>query len=206
MMCRFSHSGSVTGAVILVALVLLHACGPKSESSDRAELSAYELDRLRLKGEEMANITQAVLATNLMNALQEGGPLHAVSFCNSTAIPISDSMSVVQSARLRRVSDRNRNPGNEASTQQAVFIREMQQLIDRGEYPVSAVKLLGTKAEVWYPIVTNAVCMNCHGAPGAQVLPETLTRLAELYPDDRAVGYTTNQIRGLWIVELPLAE
>ena len=54
----------------------------------------------------------------------------------------------------------------------------------------------------WYaPIsIGNPLCLTCHGE--ADALPPAIRdRLAESYPDDRAVGYAEGDLRGAFVVE-----
>ena len=32
--------------------------------------------------------------------------------------------------------------------------------------------------------------------------PETLNKIHELYPDDKATGYGPNELRGIWVIEM----
>ncbi len=44
--------------------------------------------------------------------------------------------------------------------------------------------------------------MQCHGDPETDILPETYTKIKELYPEDKAIGYIENELRGIWVVEM----
>jgi hypothetical protein len=46
-------------------------------------------------------------------------------------------------------------------------------------------------------IPTGALCLQCHGS---NMSPEVSARLAELYPGDKATGYTEGDIRGAFVV------
>jgi Protein of unknown function (DUF3365) len=54
----------------------------------------------------------------------------------------------------------------------------------------------------YYPILTNAMCLQCHGKPNVDISITTLDKIHALYPDDRATGYVVNELRGLWVVEM----
>jgi hypothetical protein len=47
------------------------------------------------------------------------------------------------------------------------------------------------------------MCLQCHGDPANDISPETLNKIQTLYPDDAATGYKTNELRGIWVVEMP---
>jgi hypothetical protein len=60
-------------------------------------------------------------------------------------------------------------------------------------------------AQFYYPIVTNTMCLQCHGKKDA-LQPELLRKLANLYPADQAVGYAENEVRGIWSVRMKKGE
>ncbi len=45
------------------------------------------------------------------------------------------------------------------------------------------------------------MCLKCHGKPNEHVQPETLATLKKRYPNDEAVGYDVNQVRGIWAIK-----
>ena len=51
----------------------------------------------------------------------------------------------------------------------------------------------------YYPIITNTMCLQCHGTKN-EVAPETLVKIKNLYPKDKALGYSTNEVRGIWSI------
>lgn len=44
------------------------------------------------------------------------------------------------------------------------------------------------------------MCLTCHGA---DLAPDVQAAIAERYPDDRATGYRTGELRGVIWAELP---
>jgi hypothetical protein len=52
--------------------------------------------------------------------------------------------------------------------------------------------------------ITNDLCLNCHGEPGQDITAETLRAINTHYPEDKAIGYRANQLRGIWVVEMPV--
>lgn len=47
-------------------------------------------------------------------------------------------------------------------------------------------------------IILQPMCLNCHGTPGKEIQPSTLSRIQELYPVDQAVNFKDGDLRGLW--------
>jgi len=42
------------------------------------------------------------------------------------------------------------------------------------------------------------LCLTCHGQPEKELTFQTDSLIHTLYPKDKATGYQTNQVRGLW--------
>ena len=152
------------------------------------------------KGLGHALVTKAQLGQNLMKAIKEKGAPGAVEFCNVRAIPLTDSMSIMQNAIIKRVTDKPRNPQNQANPKELEHISffKEQMASDKSVEPI--VELLDNEVNFYYPIITNTLCLQCHGTPNEQIEPETLTAIRNLYPRDQAVGYGTNEMRGIWSI------
>lgn len=144
--------------------------------------------------------TKKALGKRLMGALEKGGASHAVEFCNTRAIPITDSVSNHFNAQIKRVSDRPRNPNNKANSNEVEIIKTYKNLLREGGdlKPVVFEEKEGTR--FYYPIKTNSMCLQCHGLPKKNISAETLAKLSKLYPQDEATGYDENQIRGIWSI------
>ncbi|MCB9192803.1 MAG: DUF3365 domain-containing protein [Flavobacteriales bacterium] len=154
------------------------------------------------EGKDLALATKAVLGKNLLNAIQQRGTEHALEFCNTRAIPLTDSMAVALNASIKRVSDRNRNPNNAANQQELDYIAFAKNELAEGRTPKGKLTEIENKAIGYYPILTNKMCLQCHGKPQADITPETLSMIEKLYPSDLATGYGENELRGIWVIEM----
>ena len=67
------------------------------------------------KGLKYALGTKAILGKNLMGAIKKNGTENALTFCNTKAYPLTDSMATFHNVRIKRVSDKPRNPKNAAN-------------------------------------------------------------------------------------------
>jgi hypothetical protein len=152
-------------------------------------------------GLEYALNTKKVLGAKLMGAIQEKGPAYAMEFCHTQAIPLTDSMSQHYDARIKRVSDKNRNPNNRANAEERRYIEQFKQAVAAGKDPAPVVVSTNGIAHFYYPIVTNSMCLNCHGKE-KDITPEVKARISRLYPGDLAIGYAENEVRGIWSIEL----
>lgn len=150
-------------------------------------------------GLEYALSTKKLLGQNLMGTIQKKGTLEALAFCNIQAMPLTDSMSVKYNATIKRVSDKNRNPNNKANAEELVYIAQFKKEIAANKESKPVVVDKGDKVQFYYPIPTNTMCLQCHGKP-ENIKPEVRAKTLKLYPQDLAVGYGENEVRGIWSI------
>jgi len=153
------------------------------------------------KGRHIVMTTKKTLGKNLKKTIKTKGTKEAVSFCSVKAYPILDSMSTFFSADIVRVSNKNRNPNNLANKKETEYILTYQKQLDNGEELKPILEEADEAVTFYMPIVTNDMCMQCHGAK-ENIKPEVLEEIKKHYPNDKALGYTVNQIRGIWRVKM----
>ena len=152
-------------------------------------------------GKDLAMKTKAVLGKNLLNALKTRGAAGAVDFCSTRAIFLTDSMATSLNARVKRVSDKNRNPTNAANTEEAAYMEEVRKMMAAGQKTGGKIIDKTTHYVGYYPITMDEICLPCHGKKDTEILPDTRKILAQKYPADKAFDYALNDLRGLWVVE-----
>lgn len=152
------------------------------------------------RGLEYALSTKAVLGKNLMGKIQSEGTIGALDFCNINAITLTDSMAKVQHALISRVTDKPRNQDNLASKEELSTINFFKQRASEGAEPESVISEKDGKTTFYFPIITNSMCMQCHGTPGVEIENSTLAKIEGYYPADKATGYAVNEVRGMWKV------
>jgi nitrate reductase cytochrome c-type subunit len=151
-------------------------------------------------GQEYALNTKKELGKNLMGTIQKKGTLEAVTFCNKQAYPITDSMVVAQNASIRRVSDKPRNPENQANAKELGIIARFKKAIANNEEYQPVTEIKNGEVKFYAPITTNSMCLQCHGSSEKDIEPKVLTALTSLYPKDKATGYDVNEVRGIWSI------
>ena len=144
--------------------------------------------------------TKGVLGKNLMNAINRQGTEKAIEFCSTKAIVLTDSMGTAFVATLKRVSDKPRNPLNKATENETDFINELKEKISKGEKMTPKFTESDGKITGYFPIETNAMCLQCHGSKDLDIKPNVLKKIVQLYPKDQATGYKENEIRGIFVV------
>jgi hypothetical protein len=160
-------------------------------------------DDYRETGLQYAMAVQATLGKTLQQKIKEEGTLGAIEFCNLNAMPITDSLSRELGASISRITDRPRNPQNKASDDELKLMSMYREDFAEGHTPEGIVILRDDKTHFYYPIVTNSLCLQCHGTPDSEISPEVYSKIQELYPEDRATAYSSEQLRGLWKVSFP---
>ncbi|MDP5229455.1 MAG: DUF3365 domain-containing protein [Cellulophaga sp.] len=151
-------------------------------------------------GLSYAIATKQILGKNLMGAIQKKGTLGALEFCNIQAYPLTDSMATVHNAKIKRVSDKPRNLSNKANAQELEYIESFKTAVANNSDIKPIIKEEGSTVNFYYPITTNAMCLQCHGSE-KEVSPETYKALKNLYPADKALGYAENEVRGIWSIQ-----
>lgn len=187
----------------LVATLAMVACQSTNEAPEPVDIEPQVMNASAEQvalGKSYAMNTQKVLGGQLKAAMMKGGPTHAIDYCNLNAIALTDSMGRAQEIYIGRVSDRNRNLKNVASAEEWAYIQQVQEALAAGEEAMPYAKVDGRKFTGYYPIVTQAICLNCHGEVGTQIAAKTAAILADRYPEDKATGYGLNEVRGLWVV------
>jgi hypothetical protein len=145
----------------------------------------------------------AALKSELLAAMQAGGPLLAIDVCHARAPAIAAEISRQQELQVSRVSQRNRNPGNAPNDWQAAVLDEFEARRTAGEdlaalsWQSLAETDGGQEFRFMKAIPTAPLCLGCHGE---SIAPPVREKLAELYPDDKATGFREGDIRGAFVV------
>jgi len=176
--------------IIAVFALLLFSCKQKIDNAIYAELTQ--------KGNEITNIAQSVLLANVAQAMQTGGPVYAVEFCNLKASSIIDSLNRANNCEISRVSAKNRHPENNLKTEAD---KNLWTIFEAGLVTDTLIEV--NKNLVYYKPIKTAMpaCLKCHGVTGSDIDSATSEKLQNLYPNDLATGYQLGDFRGLWKIE-----
>lgn len=128
-----------------------------------------------------------------LRAALENGPPVAVDACRLQAPQIAERLSA-RGVRVGRTSRRLRNPANAPEPWMLPFLEEF----DSGHVQPGESRTLDLgDGRLGYvePIYVQALCTVCHGTAIEASLRQ---HIRELYPEDQAVGYEVNDLRGLF--------
>lgn len=195
--------------LLLIVITLMITSSQCTDSVDaKKEIDPLTTDTISKKinwverGREMALQTKAELGRNLIKAIQEKGTDGAIEFCSKRALQITDSMSTALGSHIKRVAEFNRNPLNRANNAELEYIQQVKAAIAAKESPKPRSIETNETFTGYYPILTDELCLQCHGDKNTMIQPATLSVINRLYPDDKATGFKLNELRGIWVVEM----
>lgn len=109
-----------------------------------------------------------------MTRLQQQGAVAALEFCNEKAYPLTDSMATANNANIRRVSDKPRNPANQETKKELEQIAFFKDRIAANLPNAPILREDGESINFYCPMVTNTMCLTCHGIPKTTIEPNIL--------------------------------
>ena len=184
----------------ILTLIALIACseGKKSQNITDKQIE----DAVMTEGNKISLAAQKALGGQLKKAMGEGGPEHAVQFCNTAAYPILDTLTTGLDVKIRRASLRLRNPKDAPDETEKKILEQYQNALD-SETELQPVVEFPNKNQILYAkpiLLNNPLCLNCHGAVGTEVSDETYNLIKSLYPEDNAANHKLGDLRGIWSI------
>lgn len=150
------------------------------------------------KGTAISGKLVTALMTELQTEIRENGVPGAINYCSMYALPITDSISRMEQVEISRVSHRFRNPLNDADKSETAMIENYILQQAAGEELVPQVVTRKGEKIFYGPIVIGSpLCLSCHG-PYESIDPDVRSVLSERYPEDLAVDFGLNEVRGMF--------
>jgi hypothetical protein len=149
------------------------------------------------------------LLSVLQQEIQKGGFEGAMGACRDFAPQLARKASAESGWAIRRVSLRNRNPKAVPDEWERAVLVDFDRRAAAGENPANLehgarIDEQGTLVYRYMrALPTQELCLACHGSAG-RISPAVRSRLAELYPGDRAIGYEVGDIRGALTLRRPV--
>ncbi|MEW5782363.1 MAG: Tll0287-like domain-containing protein [Pseudomonadota bacterium] len=145
----------------------------------------------------------------LQDEIDKSGHAGAISVCREKAPEMAKNLSAQLGWQIRRVSLKNRNPKAVPDAWERATLEDFERRLAAGEKPTGIDKgeIVEENGQKFYrymkALPTQDLCLNCHGTP-ERLAPGVAEKLKELYPGDKAVGYSSAQIRGAITAKKPL--
>ena len=202
--------------ILLAGLVLSMGCEPPASQRSpelQDEIASREIKKIPEGtimakagelGEQLAAKTQATLAENLKQALKDSGVKGAIEFCNVQAYPLVDSIEKNMDISIRRTSLRIRNAQNTPNDLEARILEAYQYNFENDQELTDNLQKIDDEYLLYTKpiVISNAVCLNCHGQVGQQVTEDVNHLLKSLYPEDHATGFKKGDLRGMWSIKI----
>ena len=173
--------------------IILAACN-NTESTTPAKTD------YTIAGDSIATAAQIALISELTTAMNEGGTVKAISFCNENAQHIKAELSEKYNCTIQRISEKYRNPKDQPESPTDEKVLMAFSAAHLAGNPL-APKLVAEKNEAIYykPImVAMPTCLKCHGSKATDIDAATQEIIDAKYPNDLATGYKLGDFRGAW--------
>jgi hypothetical protein len=194
------HPPLLAGVLAAAVALAIAACAADQPLDDETR------DRVQAQGDAAVTALMQTLAGRLTAAMAEGGPAHAIDFCAGEAMALTDSVAATLGPgwELKRTTLLARNPANGPDALELEALERFHAAEVAGDEPRAHFVQRTPAGDYRYyrPLRIAALCLGCHGAPD-DLDPAVREMLAARYPDDRAVGYETDDLRGLVRVTVP---
>jgi hypothetical protein len=176
--------------ILLCTVLLLSPLPAPGETAGPSDLQ---------KAKETTAAFGAALKAELVTAMQSGDALSAIDVCHTKAPQIAAAVALDNGMEISRVSLKNRNRNNAANDWQIDVLKSFETRLQSGENAQSLTwnEIRDGEFRFMKAIPTGGLCLQCHGQA---ITPAVAEKIAELYPQDRATGYTEGEIRGAFVV------
>lgn len=143
---------------------------------------------------------------HLQTSLREGGPAGATAVCRHLAPEIAAEIAAETGWQIRRPALKVRNPDNRPTeAERGVLLGYLSRsLAGQSLEEMETVRLIEREGRTYVhymrAIPTLDACLACHGR---DLSPEVAAAIAELYPQDEAVGFAEGDLRGAFSLMRP---
>lgn len=155
---------------------------------------------LKEKGVIITDKLFKTLAGELNGKIQQEGVAAAIGYCSLNALGITEKVGNESDVELFRVTHRARNPLNKADETELKMIENYILQQSQGSILHPQIVERDGKKVFYSPILLSApLCLSCHGNP-ANMESAVVEAIQSRYPEDKAVSFELNEVRGMFKV------
>jgi len=168
---------------------------------------ALASDALLAEARNTTKMFGSALKGEVVKSMKANGPVATISVCRDKAPAIARESSAQTGWNVARTSLKLRNPNNAPDSWELAVLQSFEARKAKGEplktMEYSEVVEQGGSKMFRYmkPIPTGKACLNCHAA---ELKPAVEAALEELYPQDKARGFSVGDIRGAFTLSKQL--
>ena len=179
--------------ILITSAVLCTGC--------QKSLSEKEVQEYRESGMKIAKETYQKLSATLTEKMKAGGIPEAVQYCNTAALPLTEEISAKYGVQIKRTALRTRNERNSPDEEELEILNYYQTLSNKNQELKALVQLDKKGNPHFYaPIILQKKCLSCHGSLDQEVSRKTDSIIKSYYPNDMALGFQENDLRGIWSI------
>ena len=129
--------------------------------------------------------------------------LSAMGFCTAKANDITKEVNkkLPEYALVRRTALKIRNENNLPDALDIKVMKGYEESIAANTFVPTDIKVVedGNTARVYKPLITQSVCLKCHGS---NISNEIQGEITASYPKDQAVAFKEGSLRGIIVAEI----
>jgi len=171
----------------------------------QAEEFSVNIPELQQEGKGVIKELVTTLGSELKSAKQSGGAIAAIKVCNTKAPALTEAVNNYSDWSIERTSLKLRNPNNAPDNWEKAVLEQFQTKANQGAnlktlaYSQVTVDADGKKVfRMMKAIPVSDQCLACHGT---KIKPELQQQLQTLYPEDKATGFSTGDLRGAFTLK-----
>jgi len=191
---------------VMGLFVWMNATSPRAYS-DEPQGQKEPVDAALRQARRLADELLERVRGLLMAELEKGGYEGAVRVCSEIAQEVPREIAAQTGASIRRVSLRYRNPKNIPDEYERRKLEEFEQQHRARALADESFDVVREDGRQYLrymrPILVGPMCVTCHG-PREAIPSSVRAVLAEKYPEDRATGYRSGDLRGAVSVKIPI--
>lgn len=165
---------------------------------------ADTLEALSAEARALVPPFQQHLLQTVKQAMQDGGPAHAVESCQLLAPQIASQHSQAP-WQVGRTALKLRNPQNAADAWEREGLESFARRAAAGE-PLAGMHqaaIIDGEFRYLQAIATGEPCLACHGSA---IKPELASLIEQRYPADQAQGFSLGELRGAFSLRRTLTQ
>lgn len=185
----------MSGFLFTGITVLLFSCGRGTDQTNFSEPFSVHDSIYMNNANRLVALTFDTLRNSLMQAIGSRGFDGAIDFCHVQANALTETFA--DTVSIRRTALQYRNPQNKPDSLESVILNEMAK---QQPPEIRLVRKQNGEVHFFKPILLQAMCLNCHGAPEKDIQLPTMNAINQKYPADIAVNFKEGDLRGAWHV------
>lgn len=182
--------------ITILSFTILSSCNTGYKSVPQGGALYLEVEEI---GSKISSQTFTTLSSELKKSMSKGGLPNAIKYCNLNALSITDSLSQIHQAKIKRTSLKFRNPKNKPSVHEETILNTFNNQRANNEDMTPLVFKHNNELIYHAPIVMQELCTKCHGNKSDI---KNYQNILEAYPNDLAVGYQAGDLRGMWSITI----